>query len=307
MNRLLVATRAHAAFVLRPWGEQALANVLRVAELARTYEAGGGISFRGFVEQLREEAEGEAPEAPIVEESSEGVRMMTVHKAKGLEFPVVVLADITAGDPGEREPLRRSGARAGRDPARWMAAVGRDRSRGRRARPGPRRGRARRVRRRHPRARSPRGAGDRRRSVRARLGRRHRRMDRAGARGDLSGGGAATRAVSADRVSRVRRGQRAAAERQRHARKRQRAPRPPRLRRLRRGVVGPALSAARRDARLRTAPRGPDPGARPRDRRGGPPRVRRVDGDATARAGGRRASEHPRASGHPVGGGASRR
>jgi ATP-dependent exoDNAse (exonuclease V) beta subunit len=100
VNRLLTATRAHAAFVLRPWGEQALANVLRIAELARTYESGGGISFRGFVEQLREEAEGEAPEAPIVEESSDGVRMMTVHKAKGLEFPVVVLADITAGISG---------------------------------------------------------------------------------------------------------------------------------------------------------------------------------------------------------------
>jgi ATP-dependent helicase/nuclease subunit A len=97
VNRLLTATRAHAAFVLRPWGEQALANVLRVAELARTYEAAGSISFRGFVERLREEAEGEAPEAPIVEESSEGVRVMTVHKAKGLEFPIVVLADITAG------------------------------------------------------------------------------------------------------------------------------------------------------------------------------------------------------------------
>src|SRR5205085_1257384 len=84
------STRAHAAFVLRERGEQALANVLRVAELARTYEAAGSISFRGFVERLREEAEGEAPEAPIVEESSEGVRVMTVHKAKGLEFPVVV-------------------------------------------------------------------------------------------------------------------------------------------------------------------------------------------------------------------------
>ena len=100
INRLLAATRAHAAFVLRPWGEQALANVLRVAELARTYEAGGSISFRGFVERLREEAEGEAPEAPIVEESSEGVRIMTVHRAKGLEFPVVILADVTAGIAG---------------------------------------------------------------------------------------------------------------------------------------------------------------------------------------------------------------
>ena len=97
VGSLLAETRAHAGFALRPSGEQVLANVLHVAELARVYEASGGISFRGFVEQLREEADGgEAPEAPILEEGSDGVRIMTVHKAKGLEFPVVVLADITA-------------------------------------------------------------------------------------------------------------------------------------------------------------------------------------------------------------------
>jgi ATP-dependent exoDNAse (exonuclease V) beta subunit len=97
ITQLLSATRAHVAFVLRPAGEQALANVLHVAELARQYEMSGGMSFRGFVEELRAEADGgQAAEAPILEEGSDGVRLMTVHKAKGLEFPVVVLADITA-------------------------------------------------------------------------------------------------------------------------------------------------------------------------------------------------------------------
>jgi ATP-dependent exoDNAse (exonuclease V) beta subunit len=99
--RLLDATRAHAGFALRPSGEQALANVLHIAELARTYELGGGISFRGFVERLQEEAErAQTAEAPILEEGSDGVRLMTVHRAKGLEFPVVVLADITCGLTG---------------------------------------------------------------------------------------------------------------------------------------------------------------------------------------------------------------
>ena len=83
--------------MLRPGGEQVLANVLHVAELARQYELDGGMSFRGFVETLREAASGgQAAEAPILEEGSDGVRLMTVHKAKGLEFPVVILADITA-------------------------------------------------------------------------------------------------------------------------------------------------------------------------------------------------------------------
>lgn len=97
ITALLDHTRAHVGFVLRPGGEQVLANVLHVSELARQYELDGGMSFRGFVEALREAAQGgQTAEAPILEEGSDGVRLMTVHKAKGLEFPVVILADITA-------------------------------------------------------------------------------------------------------------------------------------------------------------------------------------------------------------------
>ena len=53
IGRLLDATRAHVGFALRRGGEQVLANVLHVAELARQYERNGGLSFRGFVEALR--------------------------------------------------------------------------------------------------------------------------------------------------------------------------------------------------------------------------------------------------------------
>ena len=83
-RRCSIDTRAHVGFVLRPGGEQALANVLHVAELARQYELDGGMSFRGFVEALQAGGDGgQAAEAPILEEGSDGVRLMTVHKAKG--------------------------------------------------------------------------------------------------------------------------------------------------------------------------------------------------------------------------------
>jgi ATP-dependent helicase/nuclease subunit A len=96
IQELLDATRAHVGIVLRSGGEQALANMLHVAELAREYEASGGLSFRGFVDELRVAADdAQAAEAPILEEASDGVRMMTVHRAKGLEFPIVILADVT--------------------------------------------------------------------------------------------------------------------------------------------------------------------------------------------------------------------
>jgi ATP-dependent exoDNAse (exonuclease V) beta subunit len=95
IGRLIALTRAHAGFILWRGGEQVLANVLYISDLARRYEAEGGLSFRGFVDMLHDaSSRADSPEAPILEEGSDGVRLMTVHKAKGLEFPVVVLADI---------------------------------------------------------------------------------------------------------------------------------------------------------------------------------------------------------------------
>jgi ATP-dependent exoDNAse (exonuclease V) beta subunit len=98
IHALLEATRAHAGFAFRKGGERVLANVYRLTDLARSFEAGGAAtSFRAFVEYLEGEYErGETGEAPVLEQEGGGVQLMTVHKAKGLEFPVVILADLTA-------------------------------------------------------------------------------------------------------------------------------------------------------------------------------------------------------------------
>lgn len=94
---LLADTRAHAAIAIWPAGEQALANLFRVTDLARRFESTGATSFRAFIDRLDADAErGRSPDAPVVEEGTEGVRIMTVHKAKGLEFPIVILCDPTA-------------------------------------------------------------------------------------------------------------------------------------------------------------------------------------------------------------------
>jgi ATP-dependent helicase/nuclease subunit A len=111
---LLDAVRAHAAIAMWPTGEQALANCLRMIDLARRFERRGASSFRAFVERMDADAEaGQAEDAPVVEQGTEGVRMMTVHRAKGLEFPVVILADPTC--PAARDiPSRHV------DPARRL-------------------------------------------------------------------------------------------------------------------------------------------------------------------------------------------
>jgi ATP-dependent exoDNAse (exonuclease V) beta subunit len=98
LGKFLAALRVHAGVAMWPTGEQSLGNLYKLASLSRSYESRrGASSFRGFIAWLEQNAEeAGSADATVVEESSDGVRIMTVHAAKGLEFPVVVLCDPTA-------------------------------------------------------------------------------------------------------------------------------------------------------------------------------------------------------------------
>ncbi len=76
-------------------GGRKLANIHKLIELARRFERRGTRSLRDFVLYLRElmEAETAEAEAETVMENDDVVRIMTVHQAKGLQFPVVIVAD----------------------------------------------------------------------------------------------------------------------------------------------------------------------------------------------------------------------
>src|SRR5260370_34576224 len=112
IHELLEATRAHAGFAFRKGGERVLANVFRLTDLARSFEVSGAASsFRAFVEYLETEYESsDTSEAPVLEQEGRGVHLMTVHRAKGLELPVVILADLTAKLTGPQGADRYSDA-----------------------------------------------------------------------------------------------------------------------------------------------------------------------------------------------------
>ena len=147
LERAIVATGYDLAVLARAGGERRLANLRKLMRLAREYERAEGRDLRGFLafaatQDLVEAREGEAA---LESEGLDAVRLMTIHRAKGLEFPVVCVADLgrAAGGARERLLLGRDGQRrpaAGADRRRRagagarLGAAGRDRAGRRRPR-----------------------------------------------------------------------------------------------------------------------------------------------------------------------------
>jgi len=69
-------------------------NLISLARQAEKFESGGYRGLFAFVTQLRRLLEmGKAP-ASASAAAVNGVRLMSIHKSKGLEFPIVILADL---------------------------------------------------------------------------------------------------------------------------------------------------------------------------------------------------------------------
>lgn len=74
-------------------GEGRRARLLRLFELARSFETTGWRGLRRFLDWLRSMRErGEEPAFPD-EDGGGAVRIMSIHRSKGLEFPVVFIGD----------------------------------------------------------------------------------------------------------------------------------------------------------------------------------------------------------------------
>lgn len=96
LERLIAQTQYDARLLCRPGGRRRLANVRKMLHMANSDSVLGA---RDFIRRLREIEKISAREgdAPTEEEAADVVRFLTIHSAKGLEFPVVALADLSRG------------------------------------------------------------------------------------------------------------------------------------------------------------------------------------------------------------------
>ena len=76
-------------------GAQRLANVERLFTLAARFESSGTHLIRDFVRYVEEfEAIGSRESEGQIDQAADAVRLMTIHQAKGLEFPIVIIPDL---------------------------------------------------------------------------------------------------------------------------------------------------------------------------------------------------------------------
>jgi ATP-dependent exoDNAse (exonuclease V) beta subunit len=114
IDAAVTVTGYDLAVLMRPAGEARFANVRKLMRLAAEFESREGRDLRGLLDFLaaRSEADADAQAATAIE-GHDGVRIMTVHSAKGLEFDVVAVPDLArsllAGSGTPLLPIGRDG------------------------------------------------------------------------------------------------------------------------------------------------------------------------------------------------------
>ncbi len=107
IDAAVTATGYDLAVLMRRAGESRFANVRKLMRLAAEFEAAEGRDLRGLLDFLAARADADAnAQAATAVEGHDGVRIMTIHSAKGLEFDVVAIPHLSRGLlPAARGPL----------------------------------------------------------------------------------------------------------------------------------------------------------------------------------------------------------
>ena len=118
LDRVLARTGYDLTLLRMEGGARRMANVRKLMRLAREHEAQHGRDVRGFVDLVGRlvaaatdprASEDRESEAPVEGEALDAVRLMTIHRAKGLEFPVVCVADLGRESPSAGRDIVRVG------------------------------------------------------------------------------------------------------------------------------------------------------------------------------------------------------
>jgi ATP-dependent helicase/nuclease subunit A len=97
MRQIILETGYDKIMLTKHDGEQVYANLEKLIELAVEFDSLHGGTLFQFVEyiEIMMDEDMQESEAQIGLEDDDVIKLMTVHKAKGLEFPIVIIPDIS--------------------------------------------------------------------------------------------------------------------------------------------------------------------------------------------------------------------
>ncbi|MGZ8898999.1 MAG: 3'-5' exonuclease [Limisphaerales bacterium] len=94
LERILAETGYAEWLLSQPRGRQRYANVQQLLRVALQFDEARGESLYLFLRHIQELQESAGDIEPAAVAEGNAVRLMTVHQSKGLEFPVVAVADL---------------------------------------------------------------------------------------------------------------------------------------------------------------------------------------------------------------------
>ena len=94
LEMVLMDTQYESLLLAQDRGSERVANVHKLLDVVREYDPAQHQGLFRFLLFVKAQAKAELEEEPAPVQSANAVRVLTIHKSKGLEFPVVVVAGL---------------------------------------------------------------------------------------------------------------------------------------------------------------------------------------------------------------------
>ncbi|NLY85106.1 MAG: UvrD-helicase domain-containing protein [Tissierellia bacterium] len=94
VDELISKTFFIESMLLKQGGRQAVANIHKFVDIVREYERDNIQSLEDFIDYLDEIKDMDESQEKIYSEDSNVVKILTIHKSKGLQFPVVIIPEL---------------------------------------------------------------------------------------------------------------------------------------------------------------------------------------------------------------------
>ncbi|MDR7857270.1 UvrD-helicase domain-containing protein [Tissierella sp.] len=100
VDTLISKTYFIQSLLLKQGGKQSVANVYKFRDIVKEYEKRNIATMEDFIDYLEESKERDESQGKTESENADVVKILTIHKSKGLQFPVVIVPEMSTSGRG---------------------------------------------------------------------------------------------------------------------------------------------------------------------------------------------------------------